>query len=206
MDQLQEQPFSTIEMESIRGGIHDKYKKVASSANGLFKYPVGKEGATALGYDEQLLASLPDEALASFCGVGNPFAVKSIAKGSQVLDLGCGAGIDMIMALEITGPDGKVTGVDLTEEMVNRAKKNLSLYGAENAEIHKVDSEQLPFADEQFDVVISNGVINLSPAKRYLFRELYRVLKSGGHLQFADIILAKELPPHLASGVESWSQ
>jgi arsenite methyltransferase len=179
---------------------------VSTSADGYFKYPVGKAGAVLLGYDKELLAEIPDELLNSFCGVGNPFVIDRIEKGSTVLDIGCGAGFDLYVASCLVGAHGKVFGVDLTEEMVDRARANLAAMQVLNAEVHLISSEQLPFADDTFDVVISSGVINLSPYKPRLFAEIYRILKRGGRLQFADIILEKELPPHLATNVESWSQ
>ncbi len=144
--------------------------------------------------------------LQSFCGVGNPFAPAPIEKGSTVLDIGCGAGFDLIVASGLVGEQGKVFGVDLTEGMVARARENLAAMQIKNQEVYQVSSEQLPFADDTFEVVISNGVINLSPDKPYLFSEIYRVLKSGGRLQFADIILERELPADLVTSVESWSQ
>ena len=193
-------------MEKIRSGIQDKYKKVAETPEEYFKYPVGRDGAAQLGYDMQLLSRIPEEVVAGFCGVGNPFAIKRILPGSKILDLGCGCGFDMTVASELTGANGEVVGVDLTAEMVDRARSNLSISKAVNCTVIHIASENLPFNNETFDVVISNGVINLSPAKKYLFNELYRVLKKGGSLQIADIILNKDLPPHLAGGVESWSQ
>lgn len=144
--------------------------------------------------------------MSSFCGVGNPFTISRIEKGSFVLDVGCGAGFDLFVASKLVGENGKVCGVDLTEEMVARARKNLAAMQVENADIHLISSEQLPFSDDSLDVVISNGVINLSPNKPQFFAEILRVLKPRGRLQFADIILEKALPPHLASSVESWSQ
>ncbi len=122
------------------------------------------------------------------------------------MDIGCGAGFDLYVASQLVGDNGKIVGVDLTEEMVDRARTNLATLQVKNAEVHLISSEQLPFADNTFDVVISSGVINLSPDKPSLFSEIHRVLKPVGRLQFADIILDKELPPHLATSVESWSQ
>jgi len=159
-----------------------------------------------LGYDRELLAEMPDELLQSFCGVGNPFAIETIGKGSTVLDIGCGAGFDLAVACRLVGKRGKVYGVDLTREMVDRAGRNLAALKLGNQEVHLVSSEQLPFGDADIDVVISNGVINLSPNKARLFTEIFRVLKPGGRLQFADIILSRALPPHLRASVESWSQ
>jgi ubiquinone/menaquinone biosynthesis C-methylase UbiE len=138
--------------------------------------------------------------------VGNPFAISPLKEGSVILDIGCGAGFDLAVASRLVGETGRVFGVDLTPEMVERARANLADLEVKNGEVILVSSEQLPFAATAFDVVISNGVINLSPGKPGLFTEIYRVLKPGGHLQFVDIILENELPPHLAAGVESWSQ
>lgn len=149
---------------------------------------------------------MPDELLQSFCGVGNPFAIETIEKGSSVLDIGCGAGFDLAVACRLVGEQGKAYGVDLTPEMVDRANRNLAALRLSNGEVRQVLSERLPFGNDGFDVVISNGVINLSPNKARLFAEIFRVLKPGGRLQFADIILSRELPPHLRASVESWSQ
>ena len=167
---------------------------------------MGKKGAALLGYNRRLLEGLPKELLNSFCGVGNPLAIDQIESGSTVLDIGCGAGFDLYIASCQVGSTGTVIGVDLTPEMVDRARKNLTAAKVANTEVLLVASEQMPFADTAFDVVISNGVINLSPDKPALFAEIYRILKPGGKLQFADIILEKNLPPHLATNVESWSQ
>lgn len=204
--QLDGAVFSAEETQQIRRAIRKKYAAVANSAKGFFTYPVGEKGADLLGYERQLLEELPEELLNSFCGVGNPLAIDQIESGSSVLDIGCGAGFDLYIASCQVGSKGKVIGVDLTPEMVDRARKNLAAANAANSEVLLVASEQMPFADHTFDVVISNGVINLSPDKPTLFAEIYRVLKPGGRLQFADIILEKDLPPHLAANVESWSQ
>jgi ubiquinone/menaquinone biosynthesis C-methylase UbiE len=144
--------------------------------------------------------------LRSFCGVGNPFSIDRIEEGTTVLDVGCGAGFDLLVALQLVGPSGKVVGVDLTKEMIDKARANLESMQIKNYELHHISAEQLPFADNSFDVVISNGVINLSPDKPRIFAEIHRVLKKGGRLQFADIILEKQLPPQLTASIESWSQ
>jgi ubiquinone/menaquinone biosynthesis C-methylase UbiE len=144
--------------------------------------------------------------LDSFCGVGNPFSIETIKPGDWVLDIGNGAGFDLIIASGLVGESGKVCGIDLTEEMVERARENVTLAGVSNVEIHHVEEEEIPYGDRTFDVVISNGVINLSPCKELLFQETLRVLKPGGRLQFADIILKKELPDSLANSPDAWSQ
>jgi len=138
--------------------------------------------------------------------VGNPFSLGGIAPGQRVLDFGCGAGFDMYVAASIVGPGGQVCGIDLTKDMVLRATDNLRRAGLKNFEIRYVDREDIPFANDFFDVIISNGAINLSPCKQRCFAELYRVLKPGGKMHFADVILEKDLPAHLTGSAEAWSQ
>ena len=159
-----------------------------------------------MGYPKELLEEIPEQLLNAFCGVGNPLRGGQISEGSHVLDIGCGAGLDLYLASRMVGSTGRVVGVDLSKEMAARARANLRALQATNYEIMAVQGETLPLPEDTFDRVTSNGVINLSPDKAGLFSEIYRVLKPGGLLQFADIILDKELPPHLAAGVESWSQ
>lgn len=193
-------------MHEIRKAIRDKYAEVSISAEGKFQYPTGKEGAKALGYDPAIIESAHTRFFEASCGVGNPFSLGNIRPGAAVLDFGCGAGFDMFVANKLVGESGLVCGIDLTEDMVLRARENLSLAGITNVEIRKVDSETIPYDDHFFDVVISNGVINLSPCKQTSFKEIYRVLKPGGRLQFADVVLEKDLPAALAGSAEAWSQ
>jgi arsenite methyltransferase len=159
-----------------------------------------------LGYDSAILESAHTRFFESSCGVGNPFTLGKIQLGVTVLDFGCGAGFDLFVASKLVGESGLVCGIDLTEDMVIRARENLNLAGITNFEIKKVDSETIPYDDHFFNVVISNGVINLSPRKEISFAEIYRVLKPGGRLQFADVVLEKDLPASLAGSAESWSQ
>jgi SAM-dependent methyltransferase len=186
--------------------VRSKYSEVARSVSGKFAYPTGQEGARALGYDPALVDAAYPGLLESFCGVGNPFSLFPIQPGSIILDVGCGAGFDLYIAARLAGPGGKVHGVDLTEAMVARARENLQKAGIANAEVRQVESESLPFEDNAFDVVISNGVINLSPEKETLFREINRVLKPGGRFGFADVVLEQELPQGTAGSAEAWSQ
>ena len=122
------------------------------------------------------------------------------------MDIGSGAGFDLFTASRLVGESGRVCGIDLTDEMVERSKVNLADANVSNVEIKKVDSENIPYADHTFDVVISNGVINLSPIKNITFKEIYRVLKPGGRIQFADVVLENELPSDLSGSLEAWSQ
>ncbi len=144
--------------------------------------------------------------LQSFCGVGNPFSLGNILSGDAVLDFGCGAGFDLYVAGGLVGKGGRVCGVDLTDAMAERARENLFLADMTNFEIRIMDSETIPYCDNSFDFVISNGVINLTPDKQVCFLDIFRVLKPGGRLQFADVVLEKELPAGLAGSAEAWSQ
>ena len=198
--------FSSEEKEQILEAVKKKYTFVASSAQGKFKYETGKRGASVLGYEPEIFMDMPDELFESFCGVGNPFSIWKIRAGEDVLDIGCGAGFDLIVARRKVGAAGRVCGVDLTQEMISRARKNFELLGIDDIETHQINSEVLPFADNSFDAVISNGVINLSPAKAELFAEIYRVLRPGGRLQIADMVMDGELPAQEAASLESWSQ
>jgi len=164
------------------------------------------EGAQALGYDPAIIRSAHSGLLGSFCGVGNPFSLGEIRAGDQVLDFGCGAGFDLYIASRLAGEKGFVYGIDLTREMAERAQENLRRSGIANFEIKIIDSEIIPYNDNMFDVVSSNGVINLSPDKQTSFEEIYRVLKPGGRLQFADVVLEHELPAELAGSAEAWTQ
>jgi arsenite methyltransferase len=198
--------IGSAERRGIRAAVRDKYAQVSHSAAGKFQYPTGREGAEKLGYDQGLLNSLPPELLSSYCGVGNPFGIARIEPGSAVLDIGCGAGFDLLVARLQVGDSGRVSGIDLTEEMIARARANLTRAGFGDVELTHVDGDDIPYTDASFDMVISNGVINLSPDKENLFAEISRVLKAGGRLQFADIALEQELPKHLIGSLEAWSQ
>lgn len=198
--------FSASELEEIRNSIKEKYIRVSTSASSNFKYTTGKAGAISLQYDAEVLNTLSEDFLNSFCGVGNPFLLSELNIGTSILDLGCGAGFDLVVARGKVGDSGKVCGVDLSQEMIDRARKNLQELGFDDVEIALVASEALPYEESSFDVVISNGVINLSPQKLQLFRELHRVLKDGGTLQFADIMFEDSSYSQNVVSVASWAQ
>lgn len=205
-EQLAGEVFSDGEQQNIREAIKKKYMAVSRSAEGLFRYATGKRGAIQLGYAESLIADIPTDSLNAFCGVGNPFAIDAVTSGSVLLDIGCGAGFDLIVANKIVGDNGRVFGIDITPEMLERAGENFRELGITDIETRLIDSEKIPYPDNTFDVVISNGVINLSPRKLLLFREIFRVLKQEGRLQFADIVLDKELPASMAGNHDAWAQ
>lgn len=197
---------SSPDPQIIRDAIRRKYSEVAVSSEGKFAYPTGKAGAEALGYEPVFINEAPPALLNSFCGVGNPFSPGNIQPGSCLLDIGSGAGFDLYVAQRLVGDSGRVCGIDLTPAMVELARRHLAGSGMKNIEVIHVSSEKIPFNDKTFDTVISNGVINLSPCKQELFQEIFRVLKEGGKLQFADVVLEKELPETLVGSPEAWSQ
>lgn len=200
--------LSEIDLRTIREGIRRKYAEVAvkGSAASCFRYPTGKEGLLQLGYPEEILRELPGQILASFCGVGNPFTLGSINPGEAVLDIGCGAGVDSLVAARLVGPQGRVVGIDATEAMIEQARRHRELAGQTNLGFEVASAEALPFPDRTFDVVISNGVFNLTLDKEQALREARRVLKPGGRLMIADMVLIQELPGDKADKVGNWFQ
>lgn len=199
-----ENSLSRKDRHRIETGIRDKYAKVAAGAQGNFNYPVGRSGLEALGYDPVLIEKLPEILIDSYCGVGNPFSLGPLNKADAVLDIGCGTGVDTIIAAMITGPSGKSAGVDIVEEMLQKAKAGLKLMDLENVAFYKASGEKLPFENNSFDVIISNGAINLVPDKYKAVKEAARVLKSGGRFMAADQVLSGELPKDLNDRIESW--
>lgn len=198
--------LTSQDRKRIEEGIRGKYTKVSDSPEGLFQYPTGRAGLEALNYDSELIQALPDSAVASYCGVGNPFTLGVIRKGEAVLDIGCGAGIDTIVAAMMVGPAGTVAGIDMVPEMLARARENLRMTDLKNVIFEEAYGEKLPFADGGFDVVISNGVFNLIPDKAKALSEVVRVLKPGGRLMMADQILVGELPSAIKARVASWAK
>jgi SAM-dependent methyltransferase len=193
-------------IKGIQETVRKKYAEVSQSAEGKFPYATGKAGIVAQGYDLSVIGNIPNTLLESFCGVGNPFSLGKINRGEVILDIGCGAGFDLYVASQIVGPSGHVCGIDLTPEMVELCRRNLMQVGVSNGEVRQATSEAIPYDDCTFDVVISNGVLNLSPLKEKSFREIYRVLKSNGRLQFADIVLQGDQPPASSCSIDAWSQ
>jgi len=194
------------ERRLIRQGIREKYVKVAVSPQGLFKYPTGRAGLEALGYDPDLLRSLPDASIDSYCGVGNPFPLGTIHKGEAVLDIGCGAGVDSFMAALMVGATGRVVGIDMTPDMVDRAASSAKDFELQNITFRLASAEDLPFPGESFDVVVSNGVFNLIPDKPKALREVYRTLKPGGRLMMADQVLISEPDKDKRNRIDTWAQ
>jgi arsenite methyltransferase len=191
--------------EEIQQAVRKKYFEVSRSVAGKFQYLTGKAGAAALGYDLSALSDLPDDVFDTFCGVGNPLALGSIHSGEKILDIGCGAGLDMILASRLVGPAGRVCGIDLTPEMVEKARANFDRAGASNVSALVAGAEAIPYDDDTFDAATSNGALNLSPLKEQSLREIYRVLRPAGRLQLADIVLNEDLPAEMNNSLDAWS-
>ncbi len=194
------------DLKKIEAGIRDKYSKVADNPEGLFAYPTGRAGMEALKYDPKLVSALPETVISSYCGVGNPFSLGPINKGDAILDIGCGAGVDTILAAMMAGPTGRAVGIDIVPEMVRRARSNLEMTDVKNVTFMKTSGEGLPFGDSEFDVVISNGVINLIPDKAALLKEVMRVLKPGGRLMLADQVAIGSVQKDIKARLPNWFQ
>jgi arsenite methyltransferase len=198
--------FTDEDRRKIEEGLRQRYAKAARSPEGHFRYPTGKAALEALGYDHNILDILSDEVLASYCGVGQPFVLDRIGQGESVLDIGCGAGVDTIIAAIMVGPRGKASGMDFVPEMVQRAKQNLQMTGLRNVSFEQGSGESLPFADESFDCVISNGAFNLIPDKAKALREAYRVLKPAGKFLIADQVISDSSSFRPADMVRTWAR
>ncbi|MCH7737928.1 MAG: methyltransferase domain-containing protein [Chloroflexi bacterium] len=193
------------EIETLRKEIQKKYTEVASNPELTFHFHHGLPLAKILEYPEELMAELPPEAVESFAGVGNPFSLGEIAPGETVLDIGSGSGFDSMIAAKMVGPTGKVIGVDMTDAMLEKSRKTAKTLGLTQLEFKKGYAEELPVPDRSVDVVISNGVINLTPDKSASFNEVFRVLKPGGRLYLADIVVYKPVPDAVKEDVDLWT-
>jgi arsenite methyltransferase len=191
--------------EQLRSTVQERFAKVARTPHENHPFPVGPESAKALGYDAAEIDALAPRLTESFAGVGNPIALGELRAGDTVLDLGSGAGMDSILAARRVRPTGKVIGVDMTAEMVEKARANAAAVGVTNAEFHQADADSLPPGDKTVDVVISNGVFNLCLDKPKVLAEVFRVLKPGGRIQMADILLHDNVTPQEVASKGAWS-
>ena len=190
--------------DRITSSILEKYAKASFTLEGAFKYPTGAAALRMLGYDEAVLGQLPGTVQDAYCGVGNPFSLGAIEPGMAVLDIGSGAGVDTLVAALVVGPGGKAVGIDITPEMVARARANLELMKLTHVAFHQGSAEQLGFPSGGFDAVISNGALNLVVDKEMASAEIFRVLKPGGRLMAADQVLTGAPPRSTSDMVASW--
>jgi arsenite methyltransferase len=194
-----------VDSDALREQVKSKYREVALDPHATFHFHTGRYLAQRLGYDDAFVRSLPDAAVESFAGVANPFALRKLAKGERVVDVGSGAGFDSFVAADQVGPTGKVVGVDMTEEMLAKSRATAAILELAHVEFRKGLAEDLPVEDGWADVVISNGVINLCADKKLILSEIFRVLRPGGRLQFADIANGKSVPEAAIQNIDLWT-
>jgi SAM-dependent methyltransferase len=190
--------------QQLREKVREAYSSAAERPAERHPFPVGRSFAESIGYPVELLSRLPEVSVASFTGVSNVSIFADIPQGSTVLDLGCGAGMDTIIAAEKTGLQGKVIAVDFSESMIRRAQQGASEHGCGNATFHVADAEEIPLPDGSVDVALVNGIFNLSPFRERVFSELARVLRGGGTVYAAELILREPLPVQATCSLDNW--
>ena len=193
-----------VDVEVLKSEIKKTYASVSTEPDKDFVFPTGRPWAEDLGYPEEL-ANVPEAAVQSFAGVANPFSLGRLQPGERVLDLGSGAGTDSLVAAQMVGPSGHVTGIDMTPEMLDKARRGAEAMRAANVEFVEGEVESLPFPDQSFDVVISNGVIDLVPDKDAVFREIFRVLEPGGRIQIADVTIQNPVSEEGKRDIDLWT-
>jgi arsenite methyltransferase len=193
-----------VDVNVLRDAIQQTYTEVSTEPIQDFVFPTGRPWARDLGYPEEL-AEVPERSVKSFAGVANPFSLGRIESGSTVLDLGCGAGTDLLIAAQMVGAEGRVIGIDMTATMLARARDSAAEMGLGNVELHEGLIESVPVADASVDVVISNGVIDLVPDKDAVFSELFRVLAPGGRIQIADVTIQKPVSEEGKRNIDLWT-
>jgi arsenite methyltransferase len=193
-----------IDVELLKREIKKTYASVSEEPEKDFIFPTGRAWAEDLDYPDEL-ANVPEAAVESFAGVANPWTMGRLAEGERVLDLGSGAGTDSLIAAQMVGDEGSVTGIDMTTEMLGKARAAAAEMDATNVEFVESEAEQLPFPDGSFDVVISNGVIDLIPDKDAVFAELYRVLTPGGRIQIADVTIQNPVSADGRRNIDLWT-
>jgi SAM-dependent methyltransferase len=199
------QPDVLVDPDTLREEVKEKYREVAVDPGGTHHFHTGRRLARLLGYPSGVVDALPDRAVESFAGVGNPFSLRHLDPGERVVDIGSGAGFDSFIAAGQVGPEGVVVGVDMTDAMLAKSRETAEMLDATNVEFREGLAEQLPVEDGWADVVISNGVINLCADKRAAFREIHRVLRPGGTLQFADIANGRPVPVEAMRQIDLWT-
>ena len=194
-----------VDPDALREQVRDKYREVAVEPHRTFHFHTGRPLAARLGYEGDLVDALPDRAVESFAGVGNPFSLRRLHPGERVVDVGSGAGFDSFIAAGQVGPQGAVVGVDMTAEMLKKSRATADALGYSHVEFRDGLAESLPIEHGWADAVISNGVINLCADKRAVFEEIRRVLQPGGWLQFADIANGRPVPPEALRDIDLWT-
>ena len=197
-------PTAAVDVATLKREIRKTYASVSQEPERDFVFPTGRAWAEDLDYPTEL-ANVPETAVESFAGGANPFSLGRLESGERVLDLGCGAGTDSLVAAQMVGPAGHVTGIDMTPEMLARARRAAAEMGAANVDFVEGEIEQLPLGDASVDVVISNGVIDLVPDKDRVFAEIGRVLRSGGRIQLADVTIQNPVSEEAKRDIDLWT-
>lgn len=194
-----------VDTDTLRKAIQDEYKEVANNPGKGFHFHTGRHLTRIVGYNDEWLKDISESAIESFAGTGNPFAMGELAPGEKVVDVGSGGGIDSLVAARMVGSKGKVIGIDMTPEMLERARAAAAESGLDNVEFREAYMEEIPVTDGWADVVISNGVLNLTPDKQKTLAEMFRVLRPGGRLQIADILVTREVPDEAKRKIDLWT-
>ena len=194
-----------LDTANLRKAIQDEYREVAEHPNKGFHFHTGRRLTQIVGYKDEWLAGVSERAIETFAGTGNPFSMGQLRQGERVVDVGSGGGIDSLVAARMVGPTGQVVGVDMTPAMLERARAAAEDSGLENVEFREAYMEELPVPNGWADVVISNGVLNLSPEKRKTLGEMFRVLRPGGRLQIADILVSRAVPDAAKRKIDLWT-
>lgn len=197
-------PIDGLDVPALRREIQAEYAMVAREPDRGFHFHTGRPLAALLGYEPAWLDGIPESAIESLAGTGNPFSIAPLGPGECVVDVGCGAGIDSLIAAKMVGESGAVVGIDMTPAMLEKARAGAAAMVASNVEFREGYAESLPIPDGWADVVISNGVLNLFPDKVAGLREMARVLKPGGRLQIGDILVEKPVPPSAKRDIDLW--
>ena len=194
-----------LDINNLRAAIRKEYEAVALAPDEGFHFHTGRPLARLVGYEEAWLDGIPELAIESFAGTGNPFSLGELQPGERVLDIGSGAGIDSLIAAKMVDPSGRVVGIDMTQAMLDKARRAAAEAGIDNVEFREGYGEKLPVPDDWADVVISNGVLNLMPDKLGALREMARVLKPNGRLQIGDILVQKAVPESAKHKIDLWT-
>ena len=194
-----------VDTDVLRRAIREEYEVVATEPNRGFHFHTGRPLAERLGYQDAWLEGIPEASIESLAGTGNPFSLGQLAEGENVVDVGCGAGLDSLIAARMVGPSGRVIGVDMTPAMLEKATASAADAGCDNVEFRQGYGESLPVPDGWADVVISNGVLNLMPNKVGALTEMARILRPGGRLQIGDILVEKEVPQSAKEQIDLWT-
>lgn len=194
-----------VDTEILRKAIQDEYREVAEDPNKGFHFHTGRTLTKIVGYEDEWLEGVSEAAIESFAGTGNPFAMGVLAPGEKVVDIGSGGGIDSLVAARMVGPEGQVVGIDMTPAMLEKARAAASESGIDNVEFREAFMEEMPVSDGWADVIISNGVLNLTPDKQQTLGEMHRILRPGGRLQIGDILVSREVSAAAKQKIDLWT-